>query len=103
MKQTMIAHPGPPSKALMGVADEISSISQLPVLDAGCGFGRNAVALASRGLSVVCVDRNRDCLNSFTGSASIHNTGVKPYEYVGGHLHPVNGGPACPRDTRFTS
>jgi hypothetical protein len=51
-----MAHLGPPSKTLIGMAVELSSLSQYPVLDAGFGFGRNAVALASRGLSVVFVD-----------------------------------------------
>jgi SAM-dependent methyltransferase len=31
---------------------------QFPVLDAGCGFGRNAVALAQEGFTVVCADRD---------------------------------------------
>jgi len=68
-----ISHLGPPSKALVDVADELTSISQYPVLDAGCGYGRNAIALASRGLSVVCADRNYDRLSSITRSVSIND------------------------------
>ena len=72
MKRASISHPGPPSKVLIDVVDELTALSQYPVLDAGCGFGRNTVALASRGLSVVCVDRDLDRLNSFI--RSMHST-----------------------------
>lgn len=72
MKRENIPDPGPPSKTLIDVADELTSLSQYPVLDAGCGFGRNAVALASLGLSVVCIDRNLDRLKSFSRSARLH-------------------------------
>jgi SAM-dependent methyltransferase len=53
-----------PSGTLIGFADELRSLSQWPVLDAGCGFGRNAVALALRGISVVCIDRDADRLGT---------------------------------------
>jgi SAM-dependent methyltransferase len=46
--------------------DELRSLSQWPVLDAGCGFGRNAVALALRGVSVVCIDRNAHRLGTLS-------------------------------------
>ena len=52
------------SKTLISCATEMASSSELPVLDAGCGFGRNAVALALRGISVVCADRRQECLNT---------------------------------------
>jgi SAM-dependent methyltransferase len=90
VKRESIPHPGPPSKFLIDVADELTGLSQHPVLDAGCGFGRNAVALASRGLSVVCVDRNRERLNSFTRSASARYTDLRGFKYEGGRLHPVH-------------
>ena len=57
--------PGSPSQALIDALEELTGLSGYPVLDAGCGFGRNALALASRDLSVVCVDRSADRLNSF--------------------------------------
>ena len=60
-----LAHLGPPSKTLSGIAVELTSLSQYPILDAGCGFGRNAVAIASRGLSMVFVDHEGDRFHSF--------------------------------------
>jgi SAM-dependent methyltransferase len=84
-----IAHLGPPSKTLIGMAVELTSLSQYPVLDAGCGFGRNAVALASRGLSVVCVDHEGDRLNSLIRFASINSNALKRSECEIGRLYPV--------------
>ena len=72
LKRATISHLGSPSKALIDVADELTSLSQYPVLDAGCGFGRNAVALASRGLSVVCVDQNLGRLHTLVRLAPTH-------------------------------
>ena len=83
------AGPRPPSKALIDALEELTGLSPYPVLDAGCGFGRNAVALASRGLSVVCVDRSADRLNSFIHSGLTHNTELRCREHEGGRLYPV--------------
>jgi SAM-dependent methyltransferase len=44
------------SRALLGLAEEFSR--KFPILDAGCGFGRNAIALAELGFSVVCAERD---------------------------------------------
>ena len=65
MSHLTLAHLGPPSKTLIGMAVELTSLCQYPVLDAGCGFSRDAVALASRGLSVVFVDHEGDRFHSF--------------------------------------
>ena len=46
----------PASSTLLKLVDHFISVKQRPVLDAGCGYGRNAVALALRGLDVVCAD-----------------------------------------------
>lgn len=54
--------PGSPSALLMQWAHKFSST--LPVLDAGCGFGRNAVALARLGHKVICADSDADRLRS---------------------------------------
>jgi SAM-dependent methyltransferase len=81
--------PGPPSKALIDALEELTGLSQYPVLDAGCGFGRNAVALASRGLSVVCVDRSADRLNSFIHSGPMPKTGQRRRDHEEGQLYPV--------------
>lgn len=48
-----------PSKNLLRFADQIAAVGKGPVLDAPCGSGRNAVALAARGCTVVGVDINR--------------------------------------------
>jgi SAM-dependent methyltransferase len=53
-----------PSKTLINFTMEIVDNCHLPILDAGCGFGRNAVALASRGMSVVCADIRGERLNA---------------------------------------
>lgn len=81
--------PGPPSNALIEVADAIASFAHYPVLDAGCEFGRNAVALASRGMSVICVDRDRRRLRSFINSAQIRNIDRGQSGNGRGRLHPV--------------
>lgn len=88
MKRATIPHPGPASKALIDVADALTDLSQYPVLDAGCGFGRNAVALATRGLSVVCADRDQARLNSLIRAASIDNI-QRQLNFERGSLFPV--------------
>jgi SAM-dependent methyltransferase len=42
----------------MRFAHEFAATNKYPILDAGCGFGRNAFALARKGLDVVAVDRD---------------------------------------------
>jgi SAM-dependent methyltransferase len=61
-KHDLISHLSSPSKPMMDFADELTQKPKWPALDAGCGFGRNAVALALRGLSVVCVDHDAERL-----------------------------------------
>jgi SAM-dependent methyltransferase len=58
MRDKMPGDPGPPSKELLKLAGELSAFGNGVVLDAGCGYGRNAIALACSGLSVVCVDQD---------------------------------------------
>jgi predicted RNA methylase len=53
----------------MSCVRELKSHSEAPVLDAGCGYGRNAVALACRGISVVCVDQKKERLDALVLSA----------------------------------
>jgi SAM-dependent methyltransferase len=84
-----MAQLGPPSKTLMGIVDELITLSKYPVLDAGCGYGRNAAALASRGLSVVCVDRDQDRLRSLVYVPSIDKTFPGQLERERGRLFPV--------------
>jgi SAM-dependent methyltransferase len=48
-----------PSKTLLRFSSEIASSGKGLVLDAPCGYGRNAVALAALGCRVVAVDSDR--------------------------------------------
>jgi SAM-dependent methyltransferase len=88
---------GPPSKALNDVLDELSGLSQYPVLDAGCGFGRNAVALASRGLSVLCVDQDLSRLQTLVRLAPVHVAELKKSNTRAGKLYPVLADLSYPR------
>ncbi|MGH6877529.1 MAG: class I SAM-dependent methyltransferase [Rhizomicrobium sp.] len=48
-----------PSPTLLKFVDEIaSSAATGPILDAPCGYGRNSVALANRGCTVIGVDND---------------------------------------------
>jgi SAM-dependent methyltransferase len=49
-----------PSRLLLRLGQAFSRA--FPLLDAGCGAGRNAIALAQLGLTVVCADRNEQRL-----------------------------------------
>lgn len=48
-----------PSKTLVKFADQIASFGKGPLVDAPCGYGRNAVAMAARGCTVVAVDNDQ--------------------------------------------
>jgi SAM-dependent methyltransferase len=50
--------PVSPSRILVRFADEIASFGSRLVVDAPCGFGRNAIALAARGCAVVAIDND---------------------------------------------
>ena len=69
MKRETLADPGPPSKDLLKLVEELSGVGSRVILDAGCGYGRNAIALAGRGLSVVCVDQDFKRLKVLTQAA----------------------------------
>src|SRR5580658_96397 len=91
MRHQAISDLGPASKTLMSFAGEMASHTNSPFLDAGCGYGRNAVALASRGLSVVCVDQRLERLNALVRLAPKHIAElliVQP-ECEVGRLYPV--------------
>jgi SAM-dependent methyltransferase len=68
----MLADPGPPSKDLLNLAPDLGRIGGGVILDAGCGYGRNAIALAAHGLSVVCVDQDFNRLTVLTALAASH-------------------------------
>jgi SAM-dependent methyltransferase len=48
-----------PSKSLVRFLDQTASFGKGPVIDAPCGYGRNAVVLAARGCTVVAIDNDR--------------------------------------------
>ncbi|WP_366145864.1 methyltransferase domain-containing protein [Bradyrhizobium sp.] len=59
----------------MQVLDRVASSYDQPVLDAPCGFGRNALALASRGYDVIAVDNDVARLKSVEVSGALQSTG----------------------------
>jgi SAM-dependent methyltransferase len=59
VKTATVRLPISPSKTLVKFADQIASFGKGPVVDAPCGYGRNAVALAARGCTVLAVDNDR--------------------------------------------
>ncbi|WP_420969325.1 class I SAM-dependent methyltransferase [Bradyrhizobium sp. B120] len=61
----------------MQFLDQVTSSYCEPILDAPCGFGRNALALAARGYDVVAVDKDLDCLDSLKNTAAIKLDGPK--------------------------
>jgi SAM-dependent methyltransferase len=62
--------PSAPSKTLIRFLDRITSSYGAPILDAPCGFGRNALPLADKGFTVIAVDKNLVRLNSLQKSIS---------------------------------
>jgi SAM-dependent methyltransferase len=60
VKKVAKAHPSiSPSKTLVGFANEITSLQGGAVVDAPCGYGRNAIAMALRGCKVLAIDNDR--------------------------------------------
>ena len=88
MKQT-ISQLESASKTLISFAEEMATDSGLPVLDAGCGFGRNAVALAVRGISVVCADRRLECLKTLVRFGPKYIADHRQPECRAGNLYPM--------------
>lgn len=58
MKRSIAQLPISPSSTLVKFAGTIAASGSGLVLDAGCGFGRNAIALAAQGCTVICVDND---------------------------------------------
>jgi hypothetical protein len=88
MKQT-ISKLESASKTLISFAEEMATDSGLPVLDAGCGFGRNAVALAGRGMSVVCADRRLERLTTLARFGPKYLADHRQPECKAGNLYPM--------------
>jgi SAM-dependent methyltransferase len=71
---TVVRRPKPgsslePSKNLMRVLDQLTLCADAPILDAPCGFGRNAFALADHGYDVIAVDKDVARLTTLKRSA----------------------------------
>jgi SAM-dependent methyltransferase len=59
-----------PSTIMLRLLGGITFSDDAKVLDAPCGFGRNAIALAARGLSVVSADKDCGRLDSLKRSVA---------------------------------
>lgn len=55
--------PVSPSKTLVKFADQIASLGEGPIIDAPCGYGRNAVELAAHGCTVIAIDIDQQILS----------------------------------------
>jgi 2-polyprenyl-3-methyl-5-hydroxy-6-metoxy-1,4-benzoquinol methylase len=55
-----------PSKTLIRFLDRVTSSNAAPILDAPCGFGRNAFPLAAEGFNVIAVDKGSSSLKFAT-------------------------------------
>jgi SAM-dependent methyltransferase len=73
----------------MSFAGELIDNSKSPLLDAGCGYGRNAVPLAALGLPVVCVDHKIERLNALARLAPEQIADLRQTECEVGRLYPV--------------
>ncbi len=60
-----------PSKLVAKYAQEIAFNSNGTILDAPCGYGRNAAYIASFGSPVLCVDNNDDALTFITSGVNL--------------------------------
>lgn len=55
--------PVSPSKTLAKFGDHIASLGEGTIVDAPCGYGRNAVYLAARGCDVIAIDKDQKKLS----------------------------------------
>jgi SAM-dependent methyltransferase len=70
LSQRITPPPLVPSKTLIRSLDRVVSSYGAPILDAPCGFGRNALPLAAEGFNVIAVDKDPVRLNSLQKSIS---------------------------------
>jgi SAM-dependent methyltransferase len=78
-----------PSSTLLRFANKIASSGGGLVLDVACGYGRNAVAVAARGCTVVCVDRDLYRLNMLERLKTKYIKSDTQSEYKSGKILPV--------------
>jgi SAM-dependent methyltransferase len=89
MKFQNFAPLGPPSTALINLVGVTKSQAEGVLLDVGCGYGRNAVALALRGFSVVCVDQDFERLSALVRLAPRHISDLRQPDCAEGRLYPL--------------
>jgi SAM-dependent methyltransferase len=82
VSQPNLHPPSPPSKTLLRFLDQIASSYGAPILDAPCGFGRNALPLAEKGFNVIAVDKDFVCLKSLQKS-------ISDKTHTGGEVFPL--------------
>jgi SAM-dependent methyltransferase len=70
LSQRNLLPPLVPSKTLVRFLDRVTSSYGAPILDAPCGFGRNALSLAAKGFDVIAVDKDLARLSSLQKSIS---------------------------------
>ena len=70
LSQRNLPPPLVPSKTLIRFLDRVTSSYGAPILDAPCGFGRNALSLVDKGFNVIAVDKDLVRLNSLQKSIS---------------------------------
>jgi SAM-dependent methyltransferase len=68
-------HLSSPTRTLLRFTQKFSR--GFPVLDAGCGFGRNAIALAQCGFTVVCAERDSSRIEELMRFAKINKLTLK--------------------------
>ena len=78
-----------PSSTLLRFANKIASSDGGLVLDVACGYGRNAIAVAARGYTVVCVDRDLSRLNILERLKTEYIKSDAQAEYKSGKILPV--------------
>ncbi|HEX4518894.1 MAG TPA: class I SAM-dependent methyltransferase [Gaiellaceae bacterium] len=61
-----------PSRTLTHFGEELVRTAQGPILDVACGYGRNAIYVASFGVEVVCIDHDSDALDHIECLAKAH-------------------------------
>lgn len=67
-----------PSNLLAEFAEEIALNAKGIIIDVACGFGRNAICLASYGVPVICIDNDINALNFIETGLDSATTGMPP-------------------------
>lgn len=71
--------PAPPSPLLLGQLAALGRTARLgPAVDVACGRGRHSLALASRGLRCIALDRSREALAELAARARSASLAIHP-------------------------